>query len=566
MCAISAPTTAPDSSKRNLLLKNLGAASIIFLLLEIWRPRYFLTDDNCGGGFPLLIGMGRRLAHGKSPFVADYIFGGNYDLLRDCTSFIWHPIYLLASLLAVTPAHFWIMDVIAYFFLMVAAAGFVCLADHVRKEFGIPLGDGWLMFYTLSFTYSMIVLTTGSSWLNFLGNHSALPWLTLGILQVTWRRGLGLVALFSLHQLMGGHFAPTISTSLFLSLFAMGVAVWRRSWVPLISWSGGYLLALAILSPLLLPAAQGFLDADRSGGLSAVAMSKFAIPAKLFPLSFFLATFSTLLPVRIGFGTCQVFYATAFVSCAAAWLIIPTIFDRARWRGLDVICAGLIVVAMVMVIRPLWVSQIMIHLPLLKSMRWPFREILQMQFFFHLLVVLRHSERAKLFRTALAYGGSLIFLMPLPFLPAPTFLPLQVDQKLIFSGRAYRYWKHVRTYLGPHDYIAAIADPQVVSTHPFTVPFSLLGTYNFPILFKVKSVTGYSVTAPRDQLVVTVPPKMAFGLFSPDQKEAILRERPDVKFITLESMDPLRITLSSKDGPTVDLTPFIPLPIKRGHR
>jgi hypothetical protein len=48
------------------------------------------------------------------------------------------------------------------------------------------------------------------------------------------------------------------------------------------------------------------------------------------------------------------------------------------------------------------------------------------------------------------------------------------------------------------------------------------------------------------------------GVFSPDQKEAILRERPNVKFITLESVDPLRITLSSRDGPTVDLTPLIP--------
>ena len=37
-----------------------------------------------------------------------------------------------------------------------------------------------------------------------------------------------------------------------------------------------------------------------------------------------------------------------------------------------------------------------------------------------------------------------------------------------------------------------------------------------------------------------------------------MAERPDLKFITLESLHPLKITLSSRDGPTIDLTPFVP--------
>src|SRR6202012_6000695 len=130
--------------------------------------------------------------------------------------------------------------------------------------------------------------------------------------------------------------------------------------------------------------------------------------------------------------------------CAAAWMIIPALFNRTRWRGLDRIGAGLIALAVGMVIRPLWVSEIMIHLPLLKSMRWPFREILQMQFFLHLFLVLRHSGEAKLFRTACAFAGSVVFLLPLPYLSAPTFLSQQLDRSLVFSGRADLYWKQVR--------------------------------------------------------------------------------------------------------------------------
>jgi hypothetical protein len=560
MTAMIEPKRAQEEpgTLRALLLENLAMAALIFALLEIWRPLYFLTDDNFAGGFPLLTGMGRRLAEGKSPFVADFIYGGNYDLLRDCTCFVWHPVYLLASLLTVTPAHNWIMDVVAFFFLMLAAAGFVNLAHHLRSELGLKLSDARLMLYTLSFTYSMIVLTTGSSWLNFLGNHSALPWLALGILQSSWRRGLGLVTLFSLHQILGGHLAATVSNTIFLSLFALGVAWQRRSLLPLISWMGGYALALVLLSPLLIPAWQGFLDADRAEGLTRATMSKFAIPASLFPFSYFFSTFSALLPMRIGFGTTQLYYASGFVSCAAAWSIIPALMGRAPWRGLELLCAGLVAFAALLVIRPLWVSGIMMHLPLLKSMRWPFREILQLQFFLHLFLVLRPPGGSPVFRRVFTLAGIFVFLFPLPFLPAPTFHPMSLDRELLFSGRSDRYWAAVKSQLGPDDVIVPVADPEMIRRNPFDVPFSLLGAYNFPILFKVGSATGYSVTAPRDQLYVSVVPAVNIGLFSAGQEEAISRERPNVKFITLESVHPLRITLSSRDGPTVDLTPLIP--------
>jgi hypothetical protein len=560
MAAMIEPKMAKEGpgTLRTLLLENLAAAALIFGLLEIWRPLYFLTDDNFAGGFPLLTGMGQRLAEGRSPFAADFIYGGNYDLLRDCTCFVWHPVYLLASLLACTPAHACIMEVIAFFFLMLAAAGFVNLAHHLRAELGLRLSDARLMLYTLSFTYSMIVLTTGSSWLNFLGNHSALPWLALGILQTSWRRGLGLVTLFSLHHILGGHLAATVSNTIFLSLFALGVSWHRRSFLPLMSWVGGYGLALLLLSPLLIPAWQGFLDANRAEGLSRVIMSKFAIPADLFPFSYFFSTFSALLPMRIGFGTTQLYYASAFVSCAAAWSVIPALMSRTRCRGLELLCAGLAVLAALMVIRPLWMSAIMMHLPLLKSMRWPFREILQFQFFLHLFLVMRPLGGSVSFQRIFTAAGVLVFLFPLFFLPAPTFHPMRLDRELLFSGRSDRYWAEVKSRLGPDDLIVPVADPEMIRKNPFDVPFSLLGAYNFPILFKVKSVTGYSVTVPRDQLYVTVPPAVNIGVFSPDQKEAILRERPNVKFITLESVDPLRITLSSRDGPTVDLTPLIP--------
>jgi hypothetical protein len=541
---MSAPANSPEPAQptrlRLLLMQNLSAAALVFSLLEIWRPLYFLTDDNFLGGFPLLTGMGLRLARGESPFIADDIYGGQYDLLRDATSFCWHPIYLLAS-------------------LMVSAAGFVCLADFLRRELHLPLSDARLMFLALSFNYSMIVLAMGSSWIYFLGNHSALPWLALGILQTSWRRGFGLVALFSVHGLLGGHLAGTVGNSLFLSLFAVGVAFSRRSLLPLVTWVSGSALAFLLISPLLVPACAGFLHAARAEGLSVTTMSRYAMPASLFPFSYLLGTFSAVFPIRLELwsGT-QPVYSCAFMSCAAAWAIFPAFLGRAPWRRLEIISLGVIAVISLLVIRPHWVSALMIHLPILKSLQWPFREILQLQFFLHLFLVLRPPGGSLFFRRLITFAGAFLFVFPLFFLPAPTFNPMKLDRDLLFSGRSTRYWNQVKLQLSPDARIVPVFDPHLYLQHPFDVPFSLMGACNLPILFQVESAAGYSATAPRDQLYLQVPPATSLGIYTPEQEAAILEERPEVKFITLEGLHPLRITLSSRGGPTIDLTPDLP--------
>jgi hypothetical protein len=557
-------TGNPSTPLRVLLVRSLGLTVFIFALLEFWRPCYFLTDDNFGGGFPLLTGMGQRMIHGQSPFIADDIFGGYYGLLRDPSSFIWHPFYLLAALLANTPAHFAIMDVAALGFLLVAAAGFTCLAHFLRADLKLPLSDARLVFFTLSYTFSMIVLCTSSSWLNFLGNHSALPWLALGILQPQWRRGLGLVALFSVHGLLGGHLAATVSNSIFLTLFAIGVSACRRSWQPLGQWCAGYALAVLILLPLLIPVSEGFLTADRSAGLAGDVMSRFSFPAVLVPFSYLLGVmgvfgfFGQLQPGHFVFGTTQLFYASAFFSCAGAWALFPALLKRGRWQGIERVCLSLVLLLVLFVVRPAWLNNILLHLPLLKSMRWPFREILQFQFFLHLFFILRPPGGTLLFQRIMLAGGLLIFAGPLFLLPAPTFLPLTLDRELLFSGRSAVYWQRIGQRLAPGTIVVPVADPELVRHHPFEVPFSLFGAYNFPILFHVPSATGYSVTVPRGQLYLQTPPAMNIGLFSPDQKAAILAEQPNVAFLTLESVAPLKLTLSLGNGPAVDVTGDLP--------
>ena len=546
---------------RELLAKALGAVTLVFALLQFWRPCYCLTDDNLDGNLPLLAGIGRRMLHGESPFLCPYLYGGNYDLLHDPSGFFWHPIYLVAGLIANSPAWFLTIDFIAYFFVMVGAAGFVCQAHFLRLELKLKLSDGRLILYTLSFSFSMIALCYASSWINFFADYTAMPWLALGILQTTCRRGLGIVSLFSLHDLLGGHPETVVITAFFSTLFAGGVAWWRGSYRPLLWWFGGYAIALVVIAPLLVPTVEGFFISDRSKGLDVGTMNQFAVPARLFPFSLFLSTFSARLHIPYQFALCPRGFVSGFVSCAAAWALIPALVSRWRWSRLEILSLAIMVLAAVLIIRPGAVSEVMIHVPVLKSMRWPFREIGEFEFFLHLFLILRPMDVSVWFQRGLIGLGVCLYLLPLPFLSPPTFNAMGVDRGLLLSGRAQRYWEQVRPLLAPDDVLVPMVNPYIIkSGGAFKLPLCLIDSGSYPAWFQARSATGYSATVPSNQLYLQTPIMIFWGVFYTPQEDQILAERPNVRFITLESLDPLWITLSTKTGPPLDLTPYLPPP------
>lgn len=558
---VIAPEPAEGINKQTsysvLLRNNLLASALIFALLECWRPYFFLTDDNLDGVFPFFTEMGRSLLAGHSPFVSHHLFGGNYNWLRDPAGFLWHPLYLVVSLLTATPLHNALVDIDAFVLFMLSTAGFVTLAQYLRREMALKISDNWITFYTLSYTYTAIALATGSSWLLFLGDISALPWLALGILQRSWKCGAGIVLLFCLHQFLGGHLAPTASNTIFLSLFALGMSISRRSWVPLGNWAIGYTAAVVILLPLLVPMLEGFSTSYRAQGITLEDMQSNNIPFLDFPVSLLLGTALWMLhPGQHLYTT----YTLAFGASAAAWCILPALMSRAKWRGLEVVTLLMLLFGAVLIIRPTLISEIMLHLPIFRSMRWPFREFVQFQFFLHLYLVVRPpglSIPAQ--RLSAGFGACiLIFSMGLFRLP-PTLNAMTWDRELILTGGTDRYWDHVRPLLKPDDRIAVLIPMKIYTDDRFEEPYSLLGTYNYAIIAGVVNTWGYSPTATRDQLYTKTYALYPFGAYVPEQKDALMAERPELKFITLESLHPVKITLSSKDGPTIDLTPYIPV-------
>lgn len=548
------------SGPGRLLAWTVGACISIFLLLQLWRPCYFLTDDNLAASFPAYTEIGRDLKAGQTPFTTEYLFGGSYNYLRDLDATQWHPFILVPALLADTGARFWIVDIPALLFLILTTVGFTVLAYSLREELSLKIPDAYLVFYTISFVFSTYILTVGASWLNFLGNQSALPWLALGILDRKVIRGMSLVLLFTVHEFLVGYAPLTFSGGLCLTLFAIGVARWRRSGRPLFAWYMGNMLALLVLSPLLLSILDGFAHSNRIRGFTLSATSEFSVPAVTFPFSFLMGNWSEPLAILWGDKALESLtfpYASSILACAAAWCLIPALFVPLPWRTLDKVCAVVAGTLVIFIIRPEWLGAMMYHVPLFKSMRWPFREGMQFLFFAHLFLILRFPERIPRWQPAIALFSLMMFLLPIPFIRVPTLNALFLDRQLLFSGEAERFWAGVKSQLKPKDEIATIIDSSYWLANSKDIPYTVMGTANFPAFFQVRCISGYSPTAPLDQMPLKTYPGFWFGAFRSDQVDSILAERPDLKLIRIESTHPLKITMSTGSGPEIDLSPYL---------
>ena len=286
-------------------------------------------------------------------------------------------------------------------------------------------------------------------------------------------------------------------------------------------------------------------------------MGAFNIPLLRFPTSLFLgmALWWSHPELPVPHST----YLLALGSCAAAWSLLPALLGgRERWRFIEWLALGLMALTALFVCRPAFLSEIMARLPLLKSMHWPFRELLQFQFFAHLFLLLRRPGYSPATQWRLAAYGAAVFALPLfTYSLPPTFNAMNWDRRLILSGKDQVYWEHVRPLLQPGDRVAVLIALPLYDSDRFDVPYSLLGTYNYACIDGIINVSGYSLTPPQSQLY-SRQGRYPFGAFFPDQRAVLLREHPDLKFITLEGLQPVKITLNSAAGPTVDLTPFIP--------
>ncbi len=544
-----------------LLKINLGACLLIFLLLQIWRPCYFLTDDNLSGAYPVFIEMGRHMQHGEWPFVSDYLFGGHYDWSRDMSCLSWHPFIFLPMLLADTFAKFWIIDVIALLFLLGTTTGFTLLAHRLREEFTPGTPNLLLAFYTMSFVFSFYILMIGPSWYCFLGNQCALPWLALGILNRKMIRGTIIVTIAGILQFVGSYAAMTISNSLLLSVFALGVCLVRRSPRPFIIWYGGNLFVIFFLCPFLLHLIDGFSHCLRIGGYSVENSMVFSANAGDVPFDLLFGSWSQILLRLEGDSALAGFtfpYISSLFACAAAWCLLPALVNSSRWQPMQILFLGMALFTLVFVVRPYALAVVLQSLPVVKATRWPFREILQFLFFFHLFLILRPPSLSGNLRWVAPLFSLAMFAIPLPFISAPTFNLVGIDREAVFSGNGQLFWNRVKPLLQPGDQLATVIDWRLWNMYLSDIPYSYLGTANYPALYQIPNVGGYSTTAPLDQVIVKTVPSFWFGAYDSSQVAALWHENPKLKLIVVEHVHPLKIVLQSKGRPDVDLSSYLP--------
>ena len=283
----------------------------------------------------------------------------------------------------------------------------------------------------------------------------------------------------------------------------------------------------------------GFAESARAAGVSAEDMQAYNIPAGSFPVSLFfgIALWWTHAFHPELLNTHET-YILAFGSSAAIWCVLPAIAGRGGWRPIEKLVVGMIVVIGLFVCRPTFLTAVLLHLPVLKSMRWPFRELLQFQFFVHLFLLLRRPAYSPLVRWRLALFGTAVYVLPLfTYRPPPTFNAMNWDRRLLLSGKDQVYWSHVRRFLAPHDRVAVIIPRALYDSDRFDIPYSLLGTYDYACVDGIINASGYSSTTPQRQLYTHVA-YYPFGACIPEERAALLREHPDLKFITLEGLQP----------------------------
>lgn len=525
------------------------AVSVLLLgLLEAWRHFYFLTDDNLSSHLPILSEIGRNLLHGRSIFTSSFLYGGGYSLLRDpgCL-WCWHPLVLLVSLLANTPALFWIIEIIAGSQLLLSVVCFMLLLNCVRKELNPDLGSGVVVFLGLSYGFTAFNVLVGPSWHPYLANQVALPLYLWGILHPRRGRGIALVGAGCMHACLTGLPSPWVFSLIFGSAMAVGTSLARRSWEAMGRWALGIGIALLLLSPVLVPALGGFWNSPRSEPLGLAAASSLSMPCHAVLVSSLLGTFSKWVPFAFentGFFALCEDHVRALGCCAAGWLLLPAIRGSRRWRALELVMAILFAVVLLVVSRPAWLGRCFLHLPLLQSIRWPFREILVAQFFLHVFIALRLPRMAPWRSVFLGALGTLVLAVSVVAPGPPSFNPMERDRFLVLSGRAGQFWDGVRARLGEADGYYPLASPKLVYLHfGWKFPYSLLGAYNYPALFRVRSQAGYLPAQPRDLDGSAPVPYFWGGIFDPKERDRLRARKPHAAFLEVERLYPLQMTL-----------------------
>jgi hypothetical protein len=308
-----------DPLAQTLLLTLLAA-----LALHLWRPLFHLTDDSLSAWLPIFVEFNEKLWTGRWPFVSDHVFGGNYNWLRDPMVFsLVAPHLLLVSPLALTRFYFLLPDIVATFILLATAGAFCGSALYLRKRLELTISDSWIVFLSLSYTFTVYALLVNASWIMFINVHASYPVVFAALFARSIWRGAIAIAAAVVFSLLGSHPHPFCYLLIFGGLLALGVSWALRTWRPTLAFAAGATLAIILLLPLIVPVMSGFSTSWRGGEMQVAFTRSFHVPAGHLLTSWLLGPAALLLQRPM-----ELHYAEPVFVAGLAWALVnlPLVF------------------------------------------------------------------------------------------------------------------------------------------------------------------------------------------------------------------------------------------------
>jgi hypothetical protein len=533
------------SLSRRPLAQTLLLTFVSALALQVWRPFYHLTDDSLSAWLPLVVEFYGKLWSGRWPFVTDALFGGGYSWLRDPMVFsLVSPFLLICSPLALTPFYFLLPDVVGTLILLSTSGAFCASALFLRKRLELEINDAWIVFLSLSYTFTVYALVVNASWIMFINVHAAYPVVFAALFTRSIWRGSGIIGAAVVFALLGAHPHPFCYLLIFGGLFAVGVSWARRTWQPIATFAAGSAFGLLALLPLVWPVLQGFTTSWRGGVMGVDFVRAFNIPFGRLVSSWIGGPADLLLH-----GPQVMHFAQPIYVAALAWSLVnlPLLLlflQRRRFPRIEIVFVVCIALCVLLIARPVWLAQWLAHVPLLRSLRWPFREIAALHACTHLLAVLCFTPR---FRPAMRIGAvaSAAIALVLVFQRAPSFNELAMDRELIISGEAADFQRVLKRIYGEKSRVIISAPHELVmgeaGRNP--LPFAALGSHNYAPLFGIVNIAGYSSTIPQS----ASPEKHARepmhwgGIYSPEQAQREIARDRKLLHLALRSRRPLLV-------------------------
>jgi hypothetical protein len=515
-----------------LLLALLGAFA-----LQLWRPFFHLTDDNLTAWLPFMTELAQRFWHGQPLTVLSGIFGGEYPWLHDAGGMgVLSPFSVLLSWMLLTPLASIFCDVISTLNLFTIAGSFAWSALWLRRRLNLTVSDGWIVFLSLSYTFTPFNFVVGASWIGFINAQASAPLMLVALLHPRWRRGLALIAGAALYAIFGGHLHPFIFLCTLMSVLALAVAWQEKTPRPLFVFAGGLLATLLVALPFLVPAFSGFSHSHRAEAMPPEFAAMFNLPLGRLLLSF------TLGPVSLA-GAAQPIhdldpaYLSVLAFTLGNGLAVAVLITKRRWSRLEfglALCAAL---ALLLIVRPPWLAGLFSKLPIYRSLRWPFREIAQLTFFAHIFLLL-NLERLSARAARLIAAVSALLFATIFVNPPPTFNAMELDRRLLLAGTSQDFWKGYLKARGSRPTIIVSGHPIQVIGDRTNIPFSLLGAFDYSCLLGLTNVSGYSPTIPPTKFSSEIRPWHHSGIFSRPDAEQLVAQHPELVHVALRNSQP----------------------------